>query len=123
MAADEEDETARPRRSSTKKTTGKTSSGSKGGTSRSSPGVSTAQAMRQAVEQLREFLGRTPEAVSAVKPTEDGWQADLEVVELERVPSTTSVMASYRVKLDEEGELLSYERTRRYTRGQTDRRS
>lgn len=31
-------------------------------------------------------------------------------------------MATYRVTLDEEGELVVYERTRRYTRGQIDRR-
>ncbi|MEU0836343.1 gas vesicle protein [Streptomyces sp. NPDC005969] len=61
--------------------------------------------------------------VSAVKPTEDGWQADVEVLELERAPTTTSVMATHRVTLDEEGELVAYERTHRYTRGQMDRRS
>jgi hypothetical protein len=45
------------------------------------------------------------------------------VVELVRVPDTTSVMASYRVTLGEEGQLIEYEQTRRYSRGQTDRRS
>ncbi|MDX3076256.1 gas vesicle protein [Streptomyces sp. NPDC088354] len=83
---------------------------------------SAAWAMRSAAEQLTELLGRQPESVSAVKPTEDGWEADVEVLELERVPPTTSVMATYRVSLDEEGGLVSYERTRRYTRGQIDRR-
>lgn len=77
--------------------------------------------MRYAAQQLTELLGRTPESVSALKPIEDGWQADVEVVELERVPETTSVIASYRVTLDKEGELMAYERIRRYTRGQIDR--
>jgi hypothetical protein len=85
--------------------------------------LSAPRAMRTAAEQLAELLGRVPESVSALKPTEEGWQADVEVVELERVPETTSVMASYRVTLDEEGELQSYERIRRYTRGQIDRRT
>jgi hypothetical protein len=84
--------------------------------------VAAPKAMRYASEQLAELLGREPESVSALKPTEDGWQADVEVVELERIPETTSVMASYRVTLDEEGELVAYERLRRYTRGQIDRR-
>ncbi|MER8001248.1 gas vesicle protein [Streptomyces sp. NPDC095613] len=83
--------------------------------------VSAPQAMRSASEQLEELLGRAPESVSAVRPTDQGWQADVEVEELSRVPETTSVMASYRVSLDEEGALMSYERTRRYTRGQIDR--
>ncbi|MFF2146980.1 gas vesicle protein [Kitasatospora sp. NPDC058190] len=83
--------------------------------------VSAPQAMRNAAEQLAELLGRAPESVSALKPVEAGWQADVEVVELERIPETTSVLASYRVTLDKEGELQSYERIRRYTRGQVDR--
>jgi len=37
------------------------------------------------------------------------------------VPDTASVMASYRVHLDEKGQLTGYERTRRYGRGQIDR--
>ncbi|MEU2158339.1 MULTISPECIES: gas vesicle protein [unclassified Streptomyces] len=81
-----------------------------------------AWAMRSAAEQLTELLGRSPESVSALKPTDDGWEADVEVLELERIPETTSVMASYRVTLDKEGDLVAYERTRRYTRGQIDRR-
>ncbi|MFI6449787.1 gas vesicle protein [Kitasatospora sp. NPDC050543] len=85
--------------------------------------LSAARAMRNAAEQLAELLGRVPESVSALKPTEEGWQADVEVVELERIPETTSVLGTYRVTLDEEGELLSYERIRRYTRGQIDRRT
>ncbi|MGW3244096.1 gas vesicle protein GvpO [Streptomyces sp. NPDC001070] len=83
---------------------------------------SAAWAMRSAAEQLFELLGRRPESVSAIKPVDDGWEADVEVLELERVPETTSVMATYHVTLDEEGDLVAYERTRRYARGQIDRR-
>ncbi|MFE4335743.1 gas vesicle protein [Streptomyces sp. NPDC056831] len=104
MAVGEEGETERVRR-----------------TQRAPRRVSAPQAMRYAAEQLQELLGRAPESVSALKPTDDGWQADVEVLELERVPATTSVMASYRVSLDKGGELVSYERTRRYTRGQNER--
>ncbi|MFE9888909.1 gas vesicle protein [Streptomyces scopuliridis] len=79
-------------------------------------------AMREATEQLAGLLGKRPESVSAVKRTEEGWQADVEVLEISRVPDTTSVMASYRVRLDEEGRLTEYERRRRYARGQIDHR-
>ncbi|TJZ58684.1 gas vesicle protein [Streptomyces piniterrae] len=136
MAAGEEDETPRVRRPTSKKPAKKTakkavrkssagearagSRTSDGETKRAARRVSAPRAMRYAAEQLQELLGRAPESVSAVKPTETGWQADVEVLELERVPGTTSVMASYRVTLDEEGELVAYERTRRYTRGQID---
>ncbi|CBG70924.1 gas vesicle protein [Streptomyces sp. LBUM 1478] len=85
--------------------------------------VSAPEAMRNAIEQLAELLGRAPESVSALKPTEEGWEAQVEVLELERVPQTTSVMAAYRVALDPAGKLLAYERGRRYTRAQVDRGS
>jgi len=109
MAAAEErdgDEKRRPKRTS----------------SRRPRKTSPATAMRSAAEQLASLLGRVPESVSALKPIEDGWEADVEVVELERVPETTSVMATYRVTLDGDGDLIAYERIRRYTRGQIDRR-
>ncbi|WP_405719695.1 gas vesicle protein [Streptomyces sp. NBC_00046] len=125
MAVGEEGKTERVRRPSSRQTAGKSNTGrassGTGGTKRTHRRVSAPQAMRYAAEQLQELLGRAPESVSALKPTEDGWQADVEVLELERVPGTTSVMASYRVMLDKDGELVSYERTRRYTRGQIDR--
>lgn len=77
--------------------------------------------MRSAADQLAELLGRPPESVSALRHTDEGWEADVEVLEVERIPDTTSVLASYRVTLDEEGDLVEYRRTRRYTRGQIDR--
>jgi hypothetical protein len=79
-------------------------------------------AMRKASAQLTEMLQCPPGSVSALKATDEGWSADVEVVELERVPDTMSVMASYRVQLDPQGQLMAYERLRRYARGQIDRR-
>ena len=83
--------------------------------------ISMPEAMRAAAAQLAELLGREPDAVSALKPTPDGWTADVEVTEIDRVPETTSVMASYRVELDQKGDIVGYQRTRRYARGQVDR--
>jgi hypothetical protein len=50
----------------------------------------------------------------------DGWSVLVDVIELERVPSTTSVMATYRVDLDRSGELTGFERLRRFSRGSVD---
>ncbi|MFD0368102.1 gas vesicle protein [Streptomyces sp. NPDC059071] len=77
--------------------------------------------MRYAVEQLTELLGRTPESVSALKPTDQGWAAEIEVVELERIPETTSIMATYEVALGPDGQLLGYERGKRYPRSRIDK--
>ncbi|MFD8545449.1 gas vesicle protein [Streptomyces sp. NPDC059649] len=83
--------------------------------------IAAPAAMRLAAGQLAEMLNCAPGSVSALKAAGDGWLADVEVVELERVPDTASVMASYRVRLDEQGQLMEYARMRRYGRGQIDR--
>ncbi|MEV8565281.1 gas vesicle protein [Streptomyces sp. NPDC051322] len=81
--------------------------------------VSTA--IRRAAAQLAELLQREPSSVSSLKATDQGWSVDVEVVEIEKIPDTASVMATYRVSLDPQGQLVGYERTRRYARGQIDR--
>src|SRR3954466_15500252 len=80
------------------------------------------QVVRQGVEQLREITGRGPDTVWGIEPTEDGWILQVELVELERVPASTSVLATYEAELDEEGNLLEYRRVRRYFRNQADGR-
>ena len=62
-----------------------------------------AGAARDAVQGL---TGKSPETVTALERSDDGWRVAVEVLELERIPSTTDVMATYEVNLDEEGELL-----------------
>jgi Gas vesicle synthesis protein GvpO len=76
------------------------------------------EAARLAAKQLTELLGSPPERVIGLERRDGGWRVRLEVVELERVPETTSVLASYEVDVDREGELIAYRRTRRYARAQ-----
>jgi hypothetical protein len=82
--------------------------------------LETEKAVLRAIEQLAMLLGSTPERVIGVEPRDDGWRVRIEVVELERVPDTTSVLASYDVDVDSEGGLIGYRRTRRYIRAQTE---
>lgn len=62
------------------------------------------------------------ETVSSFEQTEDGWSLEVEIRELARVPDTMSLMASYQVDLDAEGQLTGYRRIRRYERGRADPR-
>jgi hypothetical protein len=71
-----------------------------------------------AVEQMQELIGRPVEGVTGLEKDGDEWTVTLEVLELERVPTTTDVLGSYEVKLDKEGELTGAQRTRRYPRGE-----
>ena len=80
-----------------------------------------AEVVREARQQLTELTGRQAEAVLGIERDEDeGWQVTLEVLELQRVPSTTDLLGCYVVHVDDEGELVEYQRTRRYMRGQPD---
>jgi hypothetical protein len=82
--------------------------------------MTAADSIRAAVTQFRTLTGREPDGVTGVRKTPDGWSVLVDVVELERIPATTTVLATYRVDLDPTGELLACERLRRYTRGTTD---
>ncbi|AXI89706.1 gas vesicle protein [Actinospica acidiphila] len=80
------------------------------------------QVLRQAREQLAELTGMEAESVSSFEQTSEGWVLEVEVLELERVPDTMSLMASYQVELDPDGDLTGYRRVRRYERGRADAR-
>ena len=77
-------------------------------------------AVRGALEQFAELTQLEPVGATGVRREEEGWSVLVDVVELERVPSTTSVMATYRVDIDRSGELTGYERLRRFSRGAVD---
>lgn len=76
--------------------------------------------LRCAREQLAELTGLTVESVSSFERTETGWDLAVEVVELVRVPDTMSLLATYAVTLDPQGDLTGYRRVRRYERGRAD---
>jgi len=80
--------------------------------------ISGTKAVQQARAHLLALTGHDCESVSALQRTHDGWSVQMETVELERVPRTTDIMASYLVELDEQGDLINYERVQRYYRNQ-----
>ncbi|MFI6600249.1 gas vesicle protein GvpO [Nonomuraea sp. NPDC050536] len=69
------------------------------------------------LRHIADLTSREPEGVTLVEPEEDGWVVDVEVVEDRRIPSSSDILALYEAELDEEGNLLSYRRLRRYRRG------
>jgi len=77
-------------------------------------------AVRGALEQFAGLTRLEPVGATGVRREEHGWSVLVDVVEVERVPSTTSVMATYRVEIDGNGELTGYERLRRFSRGSVD---
>lgn len=78
------------------------------------------EAAERACQSLQKLIRHRAEGVSAVSRSDDGWHIDVDVLELPRIPDTTSLLATYEVDIDEDGSLLQYRRVRRYRRGQAD---
>jgi hypothetical protein len=81
-----------------------------------------ADIVAKALRQFVELNGQTPDRVSGLRRADDGWSILVDVVDLERVPATTSVLSTYRVDVDGAGTLIGYERIRRFTRASVDNR-
>jgi hypothetical protein len=78
-------------------------------------------AARRATESLSGLIGHRAQGCSEVSPTDDGgWLVCVDVVEVARIPDTTSLLATYEVELSEDGSLRRYRRVRRYRRGAAD---
>lgn len=81
--------------------------------------ISARQAAQEAVAYIDEMTGAPPEVVTGVElADEDGWLVTVEVLEMSRIPDTTDVLGCYQVRVDSQGEPVSYRRLRRYHRGQ-----
>src|SRR5579884_60303 len=80
--------------------------------------LNPAELARAARSQLADLTGRAPESVLGLRKDDDGWKVTVELVELSRVPTSTDLLGCYVVTLGDDGELVGYERVRRYQRGQ-----
>jgi hypothetical protein len=80
--------------------------------------MSAAELSQAALTTVQELTGYAPEAVTGLEWDGEFWQVTVDALELTRVPSTTDVLGSYVVQLDESGTLRGMRRARRFQRGQ-----
>ena len=97
-------------------------SGARSPQHRNGSGPALTEIVRGLVGQFAELTGQAPERVSGARRSDGGWSVLVDVVDLERVPATTSVLSTYRVDADDDGQLTGFERIRRFTRAATDGR-
>ncbi len=76
------------------------------------------QIAQAAKECLVELTGLTPDTVSGMTKDEEGWHVNVDMIELSRIPQSADVLATYEAVLDADGNLVRYQRTRRYHRSQ-----
>jgi hypothetical protein len=77
----------------------------------------------RARDQVEQLFGKPVETVSGFGRPEGnggGWTVTLELLELARIPDTTSLLGTYEATLDEDGNLVDARRVRRYPRNQYD---
>jgi len=91
--------------------------------------LSLPELVGRARDQMQELFGKPVESVSAFEQSSGddngdgngkGWTVTLELLELERIPDTTSLLGTYEATLDSDGNLLGAKRVRRYPRNQSD---
>lgn len=68
--------------------------------------------LEKAKRQLSEATGLKPMTIAEVFKDERGWHVFLEMLEMSRIPCATDILGEYEVILDNEGNLLSFERKR-----------
>ena len=73
---------------------------------------------QRAKEQLARVTGLKPGTVSGLSRDEEGWHITVDMIELKRIPEASDVLATYEVLLDDAGNLIRYQRTKRYRRDQ-----
>jgi gas vesicle protein GvpO len=93
------------------------------GRSRRDGGLSAAKAGQLAMRQIAELTGKQTEGITGVESGEGAWIVGVEVVEDRRIPSSTDILATYETEIDYDGELMSYRRVKRYSRGHGDSES
>lgn len=78
--------------------------------------------MRDALARIRQDLhdvtGLQVERASGLDRDNGGWRAQIEVVEVSRIPPSTDVLAVYEVNADGDGAVTSFERVQRYRRSE-----
>jgi hypothetical protein len=74
--------------------------------------------VQRAKDQLALLTGYKAESISGMQWNGDSWNLTVELLELKRIPNTGDVLATYEVAVDNVGNLITYQRTRRYLRGQ-----
>jgi Gas vesicle synthesis protein GvpO len=78
------------------------------------------QFARRVMHTLAELVGCPAEGITGIRSTDDGWVVEVEVLEVERLPETSDVLASYEVEIDNDGEIVEFHRLQRYLRSQTE---
>lgn len=72
--------------------------------------LTTVQVVDRAKKQLSELIDRKPSAVTAVSKDDGGWHVSVEMLEKKSIPDGMDLLAEYEVVLDDEGNIVKFDR-------------
>ena len=78
------------------------------------------QIIKKAQEDYSKFSKSRVDGVTGLSKTEEGWIVTLEALERRAIPDTMDVLGLYEVRVDNQGNLLSFERKKLRKRGETE---
>ena len=82
------------------------------------PSMSMLMLAERAKNQLAQLTRLKPVTVKGAIRDEKGWHVVVDMLEMARLPASTDILGEYQMLLDDDGNLLSFERKRTYLRGQ-----
>jgi len=71
----------------------------------------------QAMGQLAQLTGYRPVAVVGTAREEQGWRITMDLLELSRIPASSDLLGVYQALLDEDGNMLEFQRKMTHNRG------
>lgn len=78
------------------------------------------QIIKKAQEDYARVSKTQVDGVTGLSKTEEGWVVSLEALERKAIPDTMDVLGLYEVRVDNEGNLLGFERKRLRKRSDTE---
>jgi hypothetical protein len=69
------------------------------------------------MEQLSQLTGYRPVAVVGSAREDGGWRITVDLLELARIPPSSDLLGVYQALVDEEGNLMEFERKMTHNRG------
>ena len=78
------------------------------------------QIIKKAQEDYSKASKTQVDGVTGVSKTEEGWIVTLEALERRAIPDTMDILGLYEVRIDDQGNLLSFERKKLRKRGETE---
>jgi hypothetical protein len=83
------------------------------------PIMSGSDIAKLAKDEMSKLTGLQPDSVCGLRHDSDGWHVTLDMVELERIPQSNDLLDEYEAVLDDQGNVVNYQRTRRFSRGES----